>query len=71
LSIPAIAVEDDEYRKVGDSFFEERFPITMLHTMKAQDAAWFSTQYQQNPVDIDSQEFSSDWYRYHSHDGQF
>lgn len=71
LSIPAIAVEDDEYRKVWESFFEARFPITMLHTMKAQDAAWFSTQYQQNPVDIDSQEFSHDWYRYHSHDWDF
>lgn len=68
LIIPAIAEEDDEYRKVWDSFFEKMFPIEKLLEMKQANPVVFSTQYQQNPVDKDSQEFHEEWFRYYTDD---
>lgn len=68
LIIPAIAERDDEYRKVGESFFEKRFPIKMLEQMKAESPVVFSTQYQQNPVNKDTQEFHEEWFRYYTED---
>lgn len=68
LVITAIAEEEDQYRKVGDSFFETRFPIDILHRMKREAKTTFSTQYQQNPVDKDTQEFHEEWFRYYTDD---
>lgn len=66
LIIPAIAEKDDEYRQAGESFFEKRFPINILHQMKVQSPIVFSTQYQQNPVNKDTQEFHEEWFRYYN-----
>lgn len=66
LVIPAIAEVDDEYRKVGESFFEKRFPIELLHKMKTSTPVVFSTQYQQNPVNKETQEFHEEWFRYYT-----
>ena len=63
LIIPAIAEEEDEHRKKGESFFPSRYPIEMLHQMKTERPVYFSTQFQQNPVDKDSQEFHEEWIR--------
>jgi len=68
LIIPAIAEQEDEYRKVGDSFFQKRFPIEILHQMKTSTPVVFSTQYQQNPVNKDTQEFHEEWFRYYKDD---
>ena len=68
LIIPAIAEEDDEYRKVGESFFEKMFPIEKLLEMKQSNPIVFSTQYQQNPVNKDTQEFHEEWFRYYTDD---
>ena len=70
IIIPAIAEKDDEYRKTGDSFFEKRFPIEILHKMKAESPIIFSTQYQQNPVNKDTQEFHEEWFRYYNDEQQ-
>ena len=66
LIIPAIAEKDDEYRKTGQSFFEKRFPIEILHKMKVESPVVFSTQYQQNPVNKETQEFHEEWFRYYN-----
>ena len=66
LIIPAIAEKDDEYRKTGESFFEKRFPIQVLHQMKVQSPIVFSTQYQQNPVNKETQEFHEEWFKYYN-----
>ena len=73
LSFPAIA-EDDEYfevdgEKLGRKQWEvldvKRMPLEALEKIK--QTMWnvyFSTQYQQNPLDKESQEFHEEWFRY-------
>lgn len=68
--IKAIAEEDDEYRKKWDSFFEKRFPVELLHMVKrkSQETDWwivFSSQYQQEPTNKDTQEFHEERFKYH------
>lgn len=65
LIIPAIAEEDEQYRKAGESFFPKRFPREILDTIKMKDRQNFSSQYQQNPIDRESQEFHEERFRYH------
>ena len=65
IIVPAIAEEDDEYRKMWDSFFQKRFPIEILHWLRSSDPQWFSTQYQQQPVNKETQEFHEEWFKYH------
>lgn len=66
LCIPAIAEEDDQYRKQWESFFEKRFPKSILQTIKLESPQTFSTQYQQNPVNKDTQEFHEERFRYYN-----
>lgn len=68
LVIPAIAEKDDEFRKAGESFFPKRFPLHILNTIKAKTPVTFSTQYQQNPVNKDTQEFHEERFRYYAMD---
>ncbi len=68
LVIPAIAEHDDEFRKAGDSFFPKRFPVSILNQLKAENPTTFSTQYQQNPVNKDTQEFHEEWFKYYAMD---
>lgn len=65
LIIPAIAEDDDQYRKKGESFFEKRFPIEMLNQMQKQDPLVFSSQYQQEPTNKETQEFHEERFRYY------
>lgn len=65
IVIKAIAEEDDEYRKAGESFFPKRFPIEILQEMKRTRPQEFSSQYQQEPVNKDTQEFHEEWFKYH------
>ena len=65
LIIPAIANEDETFRKQWESFFETRFPKEILQQMKAKDPVTFSTQYQQEPVNKETQEFHEERYKYH------
>lgn len=66
--MPAIAEVDEEYRKAGESFFPKRFPIKMLQVMKHEQPTIFSTQYQQNPVNKETQEFHEEWFRHYNND---
>lgn len=68
LIIPAIAEVSDEYRQTGESFFPTRFPLDILHKMKWSNPVIFSTQYQQNPVNKDTQEFHEEWFRFYTED---
>lgn len=66
LIIKAIAEEDEEHRKQGESFFEKRFPMDILQTMKKQDPQAFSSQYQQEPTNRETQEFHEEWFKYYN-----
>lgn len=63
--IKAIAEEDEQYRKQGDSFFTKRFPLDILEWLKRQDKQAFSSQYQQEPTNKDTQEFHEERFKYH------
>jgi len=65
IEVKAIAEQDSENRLVGQSYHEERYPLEALLTMKRNDSVVFSTQYQQNPTDKDSQEFHEEFFKYH------
>lgn len=65
LSIPAIAEVDDDYRKEGESIQEDRLPIEFLEDYKRSNPVIFSTQYQQNPIAKESQEFHEEWFRFY------
>ena len=66
LIIPAIGTTDTKHYKSGQSFFETRFPIDMLQVMKKESPVVFSTQYQQDPVSKETQEFHEEWFRYYT-----
>ena len=70
IVIKAIAEEDEEYRKQWESFFEKRFPIELLQQMKrkSQETDWwivFSSQYQQEATNKETQEFHEERFKYH------
>lgn len=44
--------------------------MEQLRILKQEDQQTFSTQYQQQPVNKETQEFHEGFFRYHSHDGQ-
>jgi len=63
--IKSIAEEKDEYRGVWESFFPKRFPIDILNWLKRQDWQAFSSQYQQEPTNKETQEFHEERFKYH------
>lgn len=63
--IKAIAEEDEEHRKMWESFFEKRFPLPILQELKKANPQTFSSQMQQEPTNKETQEFHEEWYRYH------
>lgn len=73
LSFPAIAEDDEHYilnwetlgRRQWEVLDKERMPLEALEKIK--QTMWnvyFSTQYQQNPLDKESQEFHEEWFKY-------
>ena len=65
IIVKAIAEEPSEYREYGESYHEERFPTSALRKIEANDAVVFSTQYQQEPVNKESQEFHEEFFKYY------
>jgi len=64
LKVSAIAEEKDMFRAKGESFFPKRFPLDILDQIKRSNAATFSCQYQQDPINKATQEFHEEWFRY-------
>lgn len=70
VSIPAIALKDDQYRKKGEAMFPQFFPLSFLNneketSMKDIGMNHFSAQYQQDPVDAENAEFKREYFRYY------
>lgn len=64
INFTAIAEHDDEYRKRGEPLWPQKFSIEHLNKTKAVLGPYkFSALYQQNPVDEESQEFKSFWFK--------
>lgn len=63
--IKAIAEETEDYREKWESFFHKRFPVEILDWLRKQDPQTFSSQYQQEPTNKETQEFHEERFRYH------
>ena len=62
IRFPAIAEEDEKFRKKGDALWEARFPLEVLNNRKRDLGPYeWSALYQQNPVDEEAQEFKQSW----------
>lgn len=76
LSFPAIATEEERYeiewethiRLEWETLDKERMPLEALNKIReTMGNVYFSTQYQQDPIDKESQEFHEEWFRYEDH----
>lgn len=67
VKFPAIAEEDEEFRLKGEALWEDRFPLEILLNRKRDVGPYdWSALYQQDPVDVESQEFKREWFKYRS-----
>jgi predicted phage terminase large subunit-like protein len=67
LNMPAIAEEDEGWRKEGEALWPARFPLQELEAIKAAigSAAWASL-YQQRPAAAEGQIFRREWWQYYN-----
>jgi len=67
VTFPGIAEEDEQYRKMGEPLWPDKFDLETLENIKQNIGIydWFSL-YQQHPVASEAQEFHRDWFRYYS-----
>ena len=65
INLPAIAEQDDEFRKPGDALWPERFPLETLKAIRSAigGAAWTSL-YQQQPSAAEGAIFKREWWRF-------
>lgn len=66
FSFPAIATEDEEFRKLGDPLHPERYPLGSLIQIKNSIAnSRFDALYQQSPVTKGGNHIESEWWRWY------
>lgn len=64
-SFPAIATQDEKYRKAGEALHPERWPLHELLKIKASiDPREWSALYQQNPVPAEGIHFKAEWFKW-------
>ncbi len=65
ISLPAIAEEDEPFRREGEALWPQRYPLADLLMMKLQlgGAAWASL-YQQRPAAAEGTIFKREWWRF-------
>jgi len=62
VSLPAIAIEDEEHRKEGEALWPTYFSLDNLNTKKRNIGIYeWNALYQQNPVTSESQEFKPEF----------
>lgn len=65
INFPAIAMVDDDYRKVGEALWADKFPIEkLLKTKNTLGPYEFSALYQGTPITSENQEFKQEWFQY-------
>jgi len=68
LQLPAIATQNEAYRKQGEALWPERYGLEELEDIKKSLGPYeFSALYQQNPISAGNQEFNPDWYKTVTH----
>lgn len=71
INFPAIAEEDEYYkgrlvRKQGEALWESHFPLKVVENIKSTLGTYnFTSQYQQNPIATEAQEFHEKFFKYY------
>lgn len=66
VNFPAIAVEDEERRHAGEALWPVKYNLEELYRIRsAVSKSDWSSLYQQNPIDSESQEFHEEWFKYY------
>lgn len=64
IELPAIAIQDDEHRKIGEALWPDHYSLeTLEQTKKDLGSFEWSSLYQQRPIDEESQEFKKEWFQ--------
>lgn len=61
LCFPAIAVEEEEFRDVGEALWPEKYDLGALNRIKDNVSEDWSPLYQQSPIDLSNAEFKREW----------
>jgi len=65
INLPAIAEQDDEYRIDGEALWGDHFTLDNLNQVRLDIGNYeFASQYQQNPVNRETQIFKPEMFRY-------
>ena len=66
IRFPAIAEENEQYRKAGEPLWPEKFTLPTLHNIRNTIGVYdWSSLYQQNPILAENAEFKQEWFRYY------
>lgn len=67
ISFPAIAVEDESFRKAGEALHPQRFPLQFLEDRRDALGPYdFASLYQQNPIPAEDAVFKQEWIQYYT-----
>jgi len=65
ITLPAIAEEDEEYRQKGEALWPTQYSLENLLQTKSEVGSYeWSSLYQQNPLNTESQEFKKEMFKY-------
>jgi len=65
ICFPAIAIEDEKFRKKGEALWPSRYSLKEILDIKNTLGSYeFSALYQQTPISSESQEFKESWFKY-------
>lgn len=65
VTLPAIAEQDEEFRKEGEALWADHYTLENLNQTKLDIGNYeFASQYQQNPVNRETQVFKQELFRY-------
>lgn len=64
INFPAIANEDEPYRKKGQPLWPSKFGLDVLANIKSQGLYKWASQYQQDPIMAENQEFKESMFQY-------
>lgn len=64
INFPAIAEQDEQYRKQGEALWPSKFPLEVLNNIAAKSVYNWASQYQQDPILAEHQEFKEHHFKY-------
>ena len=65
VKFPAIATEDEQFRKRGEALWPEKYDLAALENIKRTVGEYdWNALYQQEPMTAETQEFKQEWFKY-------